>query len=191
MKKIIFILLAFIVLATQAFASSGDGLKRAFDEFSYSINVEWDQKDKVFYDNQVEILNSKVKALQAEGLTNSELLEFVLEQTKNDSLRKDLSLAFTQIQINKMSQSEALKLVNETMSKSYSQGASWNGSTTDKIIIGLVGVLLIAFTVAYINCLRDPNHVTVCSDDYVCSSSYSSYGSSSGCYYETSCGCSH
>ena len=51
-RRILFLALSFIILSTQAFAVSGDGLKKAFDEFNYSVSVEWDQKDKAFYAKQ-------------------------------------------------------------------------------------------------------------------------------------------
>jgi hypothetical protein len=189
-KRISVLLVAMLIFTTNSFAASQSGLKEAFNEFNYSVSVEWDQKDKAFYDQQVKKLQAEMQVQQANGVTNADLVQFVISESKNESLKKDLSLVLLQMKINQMSQAEALAIVKDKLNKTYAEGASWSGRG-DQIIIGLVVVLVAVWAVAYVQCVSDPNHITVCSDVYRCHTEYDSYGSYDDCGYETSCSCSH
>ncbi|MFL5783824.1 MAG: hypothetical protein ACJ76H_04380 [Bacteriovoracaceae bacterium] len=143
-KKLVTLMIA-VAFTTTAFAGSNPGLKSAFDELNYSLTVEWNQKDKSFYDAQMKKFKDTLAGLQAKGLTNAELIEFVKAEVKDAKVAKDMQTAFTMIQIQKMSASDAANYMTETMKKSYSTGASWNGEAV--MYIG-IGVLLIAVAVA-------------------------------------------
>ena len=144
-KKLVTLMIALAFTTTTAFANTNAGLKAAFDELNYSLTVEWNQKDKAFYDAQMKKFNNTLKELQAKGLTNAELISFVKSEVKDAKVAKDMETAFTMIQINKMSASEAANYMTETMKRSYSAGASWNGDAF--LYIGL-GVLLVAVGLA-------------------------------------------
>lgn len=133
------------ITTTSAFAGSNAGLKSAFDELNYSLTVEWNQKDKAFYDAQMNKFKASVKALQSNGLTNAELIEFVKAEVKDAKVARDMETAFNMIQLQKMSSSEAANYMTETMKKSYSTGASWNGDAV--LYIGL-GVLIVVVALA-------------------------------------------
>ncbi len=132
--------MVFAITTTSAFANSHVGLKAAFDELNYSLTVEWNQKDKAFYDAQMKKFNATLKELQAKGLTNAELIAFVKSEVKDAKVAKDMETAFTMIQLQKMNASQAANYMTETMKRSYSVGASWNGDAA--LYIGL-GVLLV------------------------------------------------
>ena len=138
-------MLATAIFTTQAMANTHDGLKAAFDEFTYSVTVEWDQKDKEFHADQMKKFTSSIRDLQSKGLTNAQLVDFAKSQVKNAQVAKDLETALNMIQINKMSGAEANKYILDTMKKSYSAGASWNGEV---FIYLAVGVLIVALAVA-------------------------------------------
>lgn len=144
-KKLITLMIAVAFTTTTAFANTNAGLKAAFDELNYSLTVEWNQKDKAFYDAQMNKFNASLKELQAKGLTNAEMLEFAKAEVKDAKVARDIQTAFTMIQIQKMSRSDAAEYMTQTMKKSYSVGASWNGEAF--LYIGL-GVLLVAVALA-------------------------------------------
>lgn len=144
-KRFATLVMAFAFMSTSVFANTNSGLKAAFDELDYALTVEWNQKDKSFYDAQMKKFNDTLRQLQANGLTNQDLIAFVKAEVKDAKVAKDMETAFTMIQIQKMSASDAANYMTETMKRSYSAGASWNGDAV--MYIGL-GVLLVAVGVA-------------------------------------------
>ena len=188
-KKLIALMLVLSIFTVQAHASTNDGLKAAFDELNYALTVEWDQKDKDFHADQMRKFTATIRDLQSKGLTNAQLVDFAKSQVKNAQVAKDLETALNMIQINKMSPSEANKYILDTMKKSYSAGASWNGEV---FIYLAVGVLIVALAVALAgsstgpgptpnnNCYYDDVYVcdTYCYDDY-----YWGYSCYDDCYY--------
>lgn len=145
LKKFIAFMLILSIFTVQAHATAQEGLKAAFDELSYALEVEWDQKDKVFHEAQMKKFTSALRDLQSKGLTQSQLIEFAKSEVKNAQVAKDLETALNMIQINKMSTAEANQYIIDTMKKSYSTGASWNGEV---FVYLAVGVLIVALAVA-------------------------------------------
>lgn len=144
-KKLITLMMVLAITTTSAFAQSNAGLKSAFDELNYSLTVEWNQKDKAFYDVQMKKFNASLKELQAKGLTNAELIAFVKSEVKDAKVAKDMETAFNMIQLQKMNASQAANYMTETMKKSYNVGASWNG---DAVLYIGIGVLLVVVALA-------------------------------------------
>jgi hypothetical protein len=174
------------IFTTQANAASQNNLKAAFDELNYSLTVDWDQKDKEFYNEQMKSFSKVLRDLQSQGLTNSQLIDFVKAEVKNEKIAKDLETAFNMISINKMSSEEASSYMVETMKKSYSAGASWNGEV---FLYLAVGLLIVAAAVA----VGGSGGVRVgggyyCTDYYVCDTNcyfdyYWGYTCYDDCYY--------
>jgi hypothetical protein len=131
------------IFITSASASSRGGLKAAFDELNYSLTVEWDQQDKAFYGEQMKKFSQSVRELQAQGLTNAQLVDFVKAEVKDENVARDLETAFNMISINKMDAQEANKYMVETMKKAYSSGASWNGSSGVTVAVALLVVVAV------------------------------------------------
>jgi ApbE superfamily uncharacterized protein (UPF0280 family) len=144
LKRLITFMMVLSIFTVSAHATAQNGLKAAFDELSYSLNVEWDQKDQDFYKAKMKAFNASMKDLQAQGITNAELIEFVKSEVKDEKIARDMETAFNIIALNKMSSAEASKYMIETMEKSYSNGASWNGGAD--VLLGL-GVLLVVVAV--------------------------------------------
>jgi len=126
------------IFTVSAQASVQQGLKAAFDELNYSLNVEWDQKDQNFYKTKVRVFNESVRDLMNNGLTHQDYLTFVKTQVKNERVAKDMETALNIISINKMTSADASKYMIETMEKSYSSGASWNGRANVYLSIGVL-----------------------------------------------------
>lgn len=133
--------MVFSIFTVQAEAATQNGLKVAFDELNYSLMVDWDQKDQSFYNAKMRAFQVTLNDLQTKGLTNEQLIAFVKSEVKDEKVARDLETAFNMIEINKMSSAEASNYMVETMQKSYSHGASWNGSGT--LIVGVIVVAII------------------------------------------------
>ncbi|MGE3609422.1 MAG: hypothetical protein AB7I27_07530 [Bacteriovoracaceae bacterium] len=146
-RKILFAVLSFSILISSVQAAALDGLKKAYDDLTYALEVEWDQKDQNFKREQLEKFNASIAELQKQGLTNSELMDFTLAQVKDESIKKDIQTTLSLVSINQMSQLEARNLIKQTLDKSRSQGASWSGKGED-ILLGIVIIALIALALS-------------------------------------------
>lgn len=186
-KKFFVSFLAFAMLSVQATAATNNSLKAAFDSLNYSLSVEWDQRDRAFYDAKMKEFTAKVQELQAQGLTNAELAEFAVSQIRDQRMADELKGAFTTIQLNQLNQADARKLVMETMSKSYNRGASWSSDTL--LVGGLIVLVIVAALAGVSGQARGGGGGVGCYDDYVCYDYYDSWGYYwySDCYYETYC----
>ena len=173
-KKLFAFSLMICLFTVQANAVAENGLKAAFDELNYALTVVWDQKDQSFYDKEVQKFNSKVVALQAQGMSNQELMNFALENVKDAKIQKDLQTAFTMITINRMSPSEARNYVSETLKKSYSRGASWGG----EVLVGVVVFVIIIAVAAIIAGKARVNEDEGCYEVWTCDD----YCTGSVCY---------
>lgn len=105
-------LIAFMLLlsvTTSYSHAAGSGLKTALDELTYSLEVEWDQKDKAFLDARLAEFQMKLQTADAAEI--QALMPANLPQSLVMELR---SL-------------EAHELSDFLMkNRNYSQGASWN-----------------------------------------------------------------
>ena len=153
-SKLFSIVVLLSMLMTSAGAATNAGLKAAFDELNYSLSVDWDQTDRAFYDAQMKKFTDTVSSMQADGLTNSEIIAFVKSEVKNEALGRDLETAFNMISINKMNHAEASQYMIDTMKKSYARGASWNYEVTAWLITGAI-VVGLALLIA--NGVRNPS----------------------------------
>jgi len=182
--RLITFLMAMSIFTVHADVGAQHSLKTAFDDLNYSLSVEWDQKDRTFYDAKIAAFTKSVSELQAQGLTNGELVEFVKANLKDKALAKDLETAYTVISLNKLSKEEARKLVLDTTSKAYSKGASWAGEV---ILYSALIVLIIVAAVVAAPYAGPRNNG--CYDEYVCTDYYDSWGYYyyTDCYYQTYC----
>jgi uncharacterized protein YoaH (UPF0181 family) len=176
-KKLITLMMVLSIFSTQANAASQNSLKAAFDELNYAMAVEWDQQDKDFYQAQMQKFSNEIRSLQAEGLTNEELIAFVKSEIKDAKTARDMETAFNMISINKMSSEEASKYMLDSMKRSYAVGASWNGEIL--IYVG-VAVLIVAVAVILSNSSSGSSYSGggggyYCRDRYICDTQ---------CYYD-------
>lgn len=144
-RKMTISFLALTLCIAQANASARDDLKKAFDELTYSLSVEWNQTDRVFHDEQVAKFNQKIHEFQAQGLSNADMLAFAANQVKDQNLAQEVRATMVYIQINKLPADQALKLVRDTMAKTHSNGASWS---SDAFLTSWGPLLLLAVLVA-------------------------------------------
>lgn len=184
LTRALILFLALTLVSTPTSAGQKSPLKAAFDQLSYSLTVEWDQRDRSFYDARLKDFADKLSAMQAQGTSKSELVAFALAQVKDKKLSDDLNAAYAQIRVNQLSQSEARKQVLETISQAL--GASWSGQSS--ITDGLVALLLVVAVVAAVAVTR-PTQGGACSQEKVCEDYYTQYGAYwySDCYTQSLC----
>ena len=189
LKKIMTLILVISIFSVETQASAQQGLKVAFDELSYSLTVE-NPSDKEARNYHMKKFISSIRELQAKGLTSAQLLDFAKSEVKDQRVARDLETAFTMIQINKMSTEEANQYIVETMKKSYSAGASFNGEVF--LYLG-IGILIVAIAIAAANgnanvsvggCYNSDVYVcdTYCYDDY-----WYGYSCYDDCYWTSYC----
>lgn len=179
--------LAFAFVTVQANAATNNSLKTAFDELNYSLSVEWDQKDQSFYAAQMKKFTDKVSELQAQGMSNSELMEFATANIKDETLKTEVQNMMALVQINKLSAAEARKMMNDTFAKNYNRGASWSG---DGVLYGaLIVLILVAIIAGAAAGGTSSGGGRSCYDEYVCYDYYDSWGYYwySDCGYERVC----
>lgn len=144
--KIIAFIVACSIFSASAMSNSNDGLKAAFDEFTYSVTVEWDQKDASFLEAKKLELMLTISGLEAEGMTRAELITFAKSQLKDARLIANLDSVLEAISLNKMTAEEAQNFMIRSIQNSQSQGAGWNGV----IILTPVGLLILVLLIAVI-----------------------------------------
>ncbi len=144
--RLMTLVLAFSLFSMSAMATTQDGLKTAFDEFNYSVTVEWDQKDPSFFEAKKLELSQAIASLEAEGMTREELITFTKSQIKDASVLKDLNTALEAVSQNTMTSAQAQEFMMKSIKAT--QGASWDGAVIILTPIGVVILLLIIIIVA-------------------------------------------
>ncbi len=144
--KSIALCLAFTIFTASAMASTNDGLKKAFDEFNYSVQVEWDQKDPSFMEAKKLELMQTIAGFEAEGMTRAELIGFAKSQLKDATLIKSLDSVLEAVSMNTMTSQEAQNIMIRAINNSQSQGANWNGI----IVVTPVGLLILILIIVII-----------------------------------------
>lgn len=169
------------IFTVNAYAASNTGLKAAFDELNYALTVEWDQKDQGFHSAQMKKFSEVVRDLQAKGLTNAQLIDFVETEVKDEKVARDIQTALSMISVQKMSPADAAEFMSKTMKNSYTQGASWNGDAT-LLLLG-VGVLAIVVAVALAGPYQGNGGGYGCYEVYTCDTYCGYYSCYDDCYY--------
>lgn len=145
--RFISLLVAFC-FSLNVMASTGtvQELEKALDDYHYALSVEWDQQDQAFYDAQTKDFYSKMASLIQSGLSQEEVLTVIGKKVNNPKLVEALKLKAA-LMSKATSAEELAKMVKESTSDMYSQGASWNGQAIVPVVIGLLVVGVIAYSV--------------------------------------------
>ena len=182
--------ISFNTFATAPINHMGQ-LKTAFDQLNFSLQVEWDQKDKKFYNSKVKEFHDQITNLQKQGLKNAEILEFIKRNIKDQNIASDIDELYETIKVSDMSAKEARKFALEHVSSNYAQGANWAGSASAAItlaaLILVLAILVAASTPTYTSYPTTPT--TTCYDEYVCEEYYDYYYNVwyEDCWWETYC----
>lgn len=143
----LFLLTAFTQVYAVTPIARANELDKSFDELNYRLNVEWDQKDTKVFDQAVKTFEKEISSLQAQGVSNKELVEHALDKIKDKQVQKDMAELQKIIKDNQMTDAEARAFVVQKLSSTYSHGASWSGSRMGvhtALIIGAIILIVIA-----------------------------------------------
>lgn len=140
--KIISMILC-LCFTANVFAASN--LEAVFNDYQYSMTVEWDQKDVNFKNAETEKFYKNLDALVAEGLTPNELMNFVSSKVQDKKALEALRLQASKATSNE----EVLSILSQNAGSLYNQGASWTGR--EVLVGGIVaaGVALFAYSVFF------------------------------------------
>lgn len=168
---------AFAMTPVQETSAMAKALEKTFNEMNYSLNVEWDQKDQVYFNNTVDGFESQVKDLQDQGLTNKELIEFTLAKVKDKQTQKDIAEISKVISESNMTADQARDFALEKLNSTQSQGASWSGSRMGIKMVVILAIIIIIVCATSSNHDDNDNdhdrpHKPECRDDYYNESDY-------------------
>lgn len=145
MLRIVFsFLVIFSVIVGHASAASQNGLKNAFDELSYSLNVEWDQEDMTFFEAQK---NKFAAEVVKQGISPNELVEIINDEITDVQVRKDIVEAYQVVKSEKMTQAEAQEYILKVLSQTYTEGAHWNPLTRVGMFFKTAGIVALSVVV--------------------------------------------
>lgn len=147
LSKILTVFLIFAFVGQVSASPEKNALKNLFDEYNYSLTVEWDQKDKEFYRRETSLLIERIKELQNQGLTNSELINQAVLSINDEKVSNEIKSLIGLLDSNKLSFEETTSLIKKAMNNSQQSGASWNEDTAAKI---WVSFLIVAISTAII-----------------------------------------
>lgn len=196
LKKLLSFALVFVFVTVQASAATDNGLKAAFDEMNYGLIVEWDQQDKDFYTQTVAKFTKTVADLQAQGLSNAELLDFLKAEVKDQQFARDLDTLNSLMALNKVSASEANDQLLASMKRAYSTGVSWDGYMVGAYAATAVLVGLFVWAIASASKSPGTNSGTstypYCYQSYQCypfcyNDAIYGYTCQQNCYWLTQC----
>lgn len=121
-------------------------LNRSFDDLSFKLNVQWDQKDSKFFEQSISNFEDKIAELQKEGLTTDDLVKHALGKIKDQRVLSDIGRMANVI--NEMSPDEARSFVISTLNKTYSHGASWSSGRDDAKIYSITAIICVLIWVS-------------------------------------------
>lgn len=139
-RKFFSVVIASAMFSMSAFASTQDGIRAAFDEYTYAMEVEWDQQDQEFVKNAKAQFS---RALVASGATAQDVVEFTKSQIKDAKVAADLDKTIAAMDSKTMSLEEAQNFMAKSMKNSHAQGASWAGAGVWTWVIIILVVLIL------------------------------------------------
>lgn len=132
---------SFAMAPAQEAKTFSSELNRSFDDLSFKVNVEWDQKDANFFDQSITDFENDIAELQKEGLTSENLVRHALGKIKDKNELKDIGSVLKVTE--KMSPDEARDFVISRLSKTYAQGASYHGGVVKASIYGIAAIVCV------------------------------------------------
>ncbi len=136
-KKIICLIILSQLFLSTAHASGTETLRNAFDEMTYSLTVEWDQKDPAIAQDAINTFRNNIS-----GTSDLEKEIFFQSLLKNRA-DQDVKKFVTALKENSYSQEQALNELNSLILTSYGQGASFVPART--IVLGVLGGAALIF----------------------------------------------
>ncbi len=120
------------------------GLKSMFDQYHYTLNVEWDQQDTSVPEQAKKELLKNLDQFRANGGSDLEIQETAISLVKNENLKKQLLEALSLSRGLNLSGQQAEQFTFDILSKTYNSGANWAGDETRTLLGFLIFIALIA-----------------------------------------------
>ena len=127
--KFISLLMTFCIsLNVMAANGSIEGLEQAFNDYQYSITVDWNQEDESFKKEQTNLFFNELERLISQGLNNQDITDFVEKKVSNAKAFTHLQTEMNALALNATSAEDLAEILNNHSSDFYQQGASWTAS---------------------------------------------------------------
>ena len=122
-------LIALVLLCCSFTAHANVDAKIApiFDELEYQLSVEWDQKGQEFYNSAVKSFEGRLAGLSQEGVTPSEVLNYLQSNIKDKKVAAELSNLVSSIDVTTMSLQDSKSLIQDYVDGMKNTGANYSG----------------------------------------------------------------
>lgn len=193
MKRLVLSILCLMMTLNSFAASAGkNDLTQVFDDYQYSVTVDWDQKDEKALTELTNAFYKNLDLLMLEkGMDVNEIEKLLEARIKDKKLVEATKLKLRLIGSNP-SRADVIKFLAEEGKQMYAHGSSWNGEAVAIYSFGIVFVAIAAYAIYFRlthNCVRweEDTDNLICTYDTIngpCS------GGSCGaerCYYEDYC----
>jgi hypothetical protein len=141
------------LVTTQSFAvtATGNGLKSALDELSYTMDVEGAALSPEAKQEAISRFAQSLSDLRAQGMTNQEMISFVQSQIQDKKVAQETAAQYALLQTNNLSQEQVQGILKNLASRMYAKGASWNGDSSLPTIGIIVGLLVLVVGLALLS----------------------------------------
>lgn len=169
MKRFLSILLV-LCFTSNVFAASTANLERAMDEYRFALTVDWDQKDQAVYKAKTDaFFNEMANLIAQDGLSKDEILAVAEKKMKNKAQFEALKLKLSLVG-KVQSSKELATFLQESAKDMYAQGASWNGTTVQTVVVGVLLLAVIGYAIwfeATHQCVRyEQRDYLTCEEEY-------------------------
>lgn len=146
MKRLMTAVIALCLMlhAGSASAEVHQGLKSLFDQYHYTMQVEWDQQESTTPEIAKRELLKGLDQLRLAGVSDREIREAAIAQVKDEALKREFTQALRLSETLAFSAAETEQFMFDTLKQSYQQGANWSGEETYTMLGVLIFFALIA-----------------------------------------------
>lgn len=148
MKFLSYVLsICFMLNSFTALAGTQE-LKAVIDDYQYAMTVEWDQKDKIFFETQTTHFLKQIEVMVTNGtITQSQIVDVINQVGVKAPLKRDLIEKMNLL--NKSSPEELARFLSDNSTSFYQNGSSWAPASTVfgvgvgiVVVLGLIGLAL-------------------------------------------------
>lgn len=148
MKHLLCLLLSLQFVMPAYASTSTDELELAYQDLTYSLQVEWDQTSDEAYQDIANQFAHKIAGMKERGLTNDELISFSVSHLKDKKTAEETRKMLSLVSAEKLSSEEAFSMAESILSNGHAEGANWSGRTTALAVGSVVVVLVVLNFVA-------------------------------------------
>ncbi len=145
-------LITLLCISFNVLATPIRELEASFDNYNYSLTVEWDQKDQKFFNDKTdEFLKQISHQFLANGVTKEDINSLLEKKVGNKVFMDAMKLKLSLMPV--MNSEELIQFLKSHSDEFYTRGASWTGIEWDTVGLIAGGVVLLGamiwFLVSY------------------------------------------